>query len=992
MHCSACATLIERSLQKVEGVEQATVNFTAEKASVVVSSNTHPNTLIQAVKNAGYDARMLTNEDRENEKRMKANEYNVQKRQLIASILLSLPMLVFMIFDFFPFLRGAKLLFPYMGIVSFILTTPVLFILGNGFYKGAFAALRMKSFNMDSLIAIGTTVAYIYSVVNYGWYIYTYQTMVGLAGEKIPELYFETAAFLITFVLLGKLLEHQAKGKTSHAIEKLMGLQEKSARLVVGTEYKDVHIDDVQKNDVVMVRPGERIPIDGIILKGNTSVDESMITGESIPVEKHMGEKVIGGTINKHGSIEYKVTATSNETILSHIVRLVEDAQGSKAPIQDFADKISSYFVPIVITIAMFTFFVWFIVLHATLSFALMAFTSVIVIACPCALGLATPTAIMVGTGKGAEHGILIKGGEPLQAMERINTIVFDKTGTITHGKPVVTDMLIVRSNESETNLVSIAASLEKHSEHPLAEALLLKAKTLNVTLKEVNLFKAYPGKGIEGTITAETYYFGNISFMREIGFSHHNQNALHRLESMGKTVMSLADKKGIIGYIAVADTIKDSSKTAIERLKNRHIEVWMITGDNERTAQAIAQEVGIEHVIAGVLPQDKAQKIRKLQQKGKRVAMVGDGVNDAPALATADLGIVMGKAADVAMETGGVVLMRNDLSSVNDAMDLSRETMGKIRQNMFFALFYNVIGIPIAARALSYFGLVLMPELAGAAMALSSISVVSNSLLLRFFSPRKTNYVSLAAPLFMGIIFLTLFVSFAKVSSGMSSMGTVVVSNDIKRIATAVLKSPQIKNAFLKDSPKLFIATTPEDLQGLRLQMGTPSLKDNEMVVGYEEGMMMVREGLIKKPGDIIDNFFGIRKIKVSGILAPTNTMLDMFHIMNDNTFNTVKAEGILFAKIAPDNSLKLFFVIENEIPPILVPYISRNKLTRSNPVSVYVGIDEAKMMIAEKIFTKKGDRVNAFFGNNIEIAGIVPKTNTWYDHMHIVGTTFVR
>ncbi|MBI5358890.1 cadmium-translocating P-type ATPase [Candidatus Amesbacteria bacterium] len=725
MHCSSCANIIERQLKKVIGVSEARVNFASEKASIVYDpSLTQVTDLKDAVAKAGYAASEKVIDETEKIK----GEWH----KFLWSFFLSAPMIYFMLFNFFKGLPGSTSLLPYIGIISFILATPVQFIIGAGFYRGTWSALKMHTFNMDSLIAIGTSVAYFYSVINF--------------FLKIPELYFETAAFLITFVILGKFLEAKARGRTSEAIQKLMGLAAKTARVIRNGETLDVPIDQVAKGDVILVRPGEKIPVDGVILKGSSAIDESMITGESLPVEKQVGDNVIGATINKTGSFEIQATRVGAESTLSQIIKLVEDAQGSKAPIQAFADQISAWFVPAVIIIALITFVIWYLLLGSSLSFALMAFTAVIVIACPCALGLATPTAIMVGTGKGAEHGILVKGGEPLEAACKIKTIIFDKTGTITKGHPEVTD--IIGDN------LKIAASLEKYSEHSLAEAIVKKHTG---ELFGVSDFKAVPGEGITGKISGKVYFFGKPKV-----------KSYHDLENMGKTVMELSSEGEVLGAIAVADTVKETSKEAVERLIRMGIDVWMITGDNTRTARAIAQQVGITNVLAEVLPQDKAGEVKRFQAQGKKVAMVGDGINDAPALAQADLGIAMGSGTDVAMESGGIVIIKNDLRDVVNAIDLSKETMQKIKQNMFFALFYNVAGIPIAARVFSFAGLILKPELAGLAMALSSISVVSNSLLLRGYRPGHKNYVSIMAPFAMAFGFTWLFIEFARFSSGM--------------------------------------------------------------------------------------------------------------------------------------------------------------------------------------------------------------------------------
>lgn len=771
MHCASCAKVIERSLRKVPGVKEANVNFAAEKARVNFDlGKVTLDDLIAAVKSAGYRAALADNSDPEAERKRKEKEIKNYRTKFLAALLFSLPMLYFMLFDFFEFMPFRAALFPYVGIISLVLTLPVQFIIGAGFYRGMWSSLKMRTFNMDSLIAIGTSTAFFYSLAQFLNYTIGNGSVIGLNGAKIPELYFETAAFLITFVILGKWLETKAKGRTSEAIKKLMGLQPKTARVLKGGEAIDIPIEQVKKGDIVLVRPGEKIPVDGVLTKGRSAVDESMITGESIPVEKNVGDKIIGATINKHGSFEFEATKVGNETALAQIIRLIEEAQGSKAPIQAMADKISAWFVPTVLVLAAMTFAVWFFLLGAGLSFALMAFTSVIVIACPCALGLATPTAIMVGTGKGAEYGVLIKGGEPLEAANKIDTIIFDKTGTLTKGHPEVTDVIGAGFSD-EDEIIKITASLEKLSEHPLAEAIVKYAEEENVPLSEVVEFKAIPGHGVEGKMADKKYYFGNRKLISDIAGLEIGliDKKIRRLEEGGKTAMILSSEKEILGLVAVADTIKENTVEAVSKLQKKGLKVFMITGDNQRTAEAIAKQVGITNVLAEVLPEDKANEVRKLQGAGAKVAMVGDGINDAPALAQADLGIAMGGGTDVAMETGGIVIIKNDLRDVLTAIKLSRDSMGKIKQNMFFALFYNVIGIPIAARVFAGLGLVLKPELAGLAMAFSSISVVSNSLLLKYFKPNKTNYLSAIAPFILAIVFTLLFIEFGKISSGMA-------------------------------------------------------------------------------------------------------------------------------------------------------------------------------------------------------------------------------
>lgn len=772
MHCASCAGLIERQLSKIAGVENANVNFAAEKALIQTNGSVSAEVLVAAVKKAGYRAESIDGEAAElSEKAHRAKAITSLRNKFLISLGLSLPMLYFMLLDFLPALPGGTFLPPYVGIISLILAAPVQFVVGAGFYRGMWSGLKMKTFNMDSLIAIGTSTAFFYSLVYYLIYVLANQSLIGLNGLKIPELYFETAAFLITFVILGKWLEVRAKNKTSDAIKKLMGLQAKTARIIRDGQTLDIPIEQVVHGDTILVRPGEKIPVDGEITRGASAIDESMITGESLPVEKNVGDAVVGATINKTGSFEFVAKRVGSETTLSQIIRLIENAQGSKAPIQAFADRISSWFVPAVIGVAVLTFLVWFLVFGASFAYALMAFTAVIVIACPCALGLATPTALMVGTGKAAEHGILIKGGEPLEVACKVNAIVFDKTGTLTHGKPQVTDV-IACGEYDEDDVLGVAASIERASEHPLAEAIYRYADEEGVDIEDIEEFEAIPGHGVKARVEKTIYYFGNRRLIVErLGLALHKlERKIERLESAGKTVMLLATTDAIVGVIAVADTVKETSKEAVMALQARGIETWMITGDNERTARAIASQVGITNVLAEVLPEDKAANVIRIQQAKKIVAMVGDGINDAPALAQADLGIAMGSGTDVAMETGGIVIIKDDLRDVVEAIRISKETVSKIRQNMFFALFYNVAGVPIAARVFAFAGLVLRPELAGLAMALSSISVVTNSLTLRAYKPGGRNWISMVTPVLMAVIFTGLFIVFARLSTQMDA------------------------------------------------------------------------------------------------------------------------------------------------------------------------------------------------------------------------------
>ncbi|USN45395.1 MAG: cadmium-translocating P-type ATPase [Candidatus Woesearchaeota archaeon] len=700
MHCASCATLIDRSLKKTQGVSSSSVNLSTAKAQVLFDPNvTSVEKIIAAIEKRGYGARESEGKGLNGSK----NEALYYKRLFLFSALFSFPLfLLSMGGMFFAFN------IPYENLIIFLLATPVQFWAGRTFYKGAYTALKNFSANMDTLIALGTSAAYLYSVAS----------IVFALGAQ----YFESAAVLITLVLFGKWLEARAKSKTTDAIEELMHLQAKTALVIREGKEITVPLEHVVVGDSIIVKPGEKVPVDGVVLKGHSSIDESMITGESIPVEKGKGDDVIGSTMNASGMFVMKATKIGSETVLAHIIKLVEDAQTQKAPIERFADTVSKYFVPAILVIALGTLFTW-LLIGKEFSFALLAAVSVLVIACPCALGLATPTAIMVGTGKGARNGILIKGGTALEKLHNATTIIFDKTGTITKGEPELTEIVSFDPTYSKKKIHLTAASLEKGSEHPLAKAVLANAPT---KIPAVTKFSALPGKGITGTVSGQTYTFGNQRIRAC------DRSEITALERKGNTVMILAKGKKVIGCIAVADKVKDTSRQAVRLLHKQGLRTVMITGDNTLAAQAIAKEVGIDVVIAQVLPEDKATQVKKLQKNGP-VVMVGDGINDAPALAQADIGIAMGSGTDVAMETGDVVLMKNDLRDVSRALRLSKITMAKIKQNMFWALFYNVLGIPIAAGVLyPVTGWLLNPMIAGAAMAMSSVSVVTNSLLLK--------------------------------------------------------------------------------------------------------------------------------------------------------------------------------------------------------------------------------------------------------------------
>lgn len=739
MTCAACASRIEKVVSKLEGVLSVSVNLAAEKATVkYIPSRVRISEIKQAIAKAGYKALDVENKQAIDEDKIrKEKEIRTLWIKFIVSAVFSVPLLYIAMGAMIPGLNWSipQWLDPMQHPLRYALTELALVIpvviAGNKFYTVGFRAIWRRSPNMDSLIAMGTTAAILYSLYS------TYRISIG-DFSYMEDLYFETAGVIITLILLGKSLEAVSMGRTSEAIKKLMGLAPNTAIVIQDGREIEIPIEEVEVGDVILVKPGDKIPVDGEILEGHTSIDESMLTGESIPVEKNVGDKVIGASINKNGFIKFKATKVGSDTALAQIIKLVEDAQSSKAPIAKLADIVSGYFVPIVFVIAVISALVWFLSGESAV-FALTIFIAVLVIACPCALGLATPTAIMVGTGKGAEYGILIKSGEALESTHKINTIVFDKTGTITEGKPEVTDIVTVESIERKI-LLQLAASAEKGSEHPLGEAIVKAAEKENLEFFKVDKFTALPGLGIEVEIQGQNLLLGNRRLLldRNIDLAHLEDQS-DRLAGEGKTPMYIAMGEKPAGIIAVADVVKGSSANAIKKLHEMGIQVAMITGDNRRTAEAIAKQVGIDIVLAEVLPQDKANEVKKLQAEGRKVAMVGDGINDAPALAQADIGIAIGSGTDVAMESADIVLMRSDLMDVPTAIQLSKSTIRTIKQNLFWAFGYNVAGIPIAAGLLYAFGgPKLNPIFAAAAMSLSSVSVLTNALSLKRFKPYK--------------------------------------------------------------------------------------------------------------------------------------------------------------------------------------------------------------------------------------------------------------
>lgn len=719
MTCAACAARIEKRLNKLEGVNQAAVNFALESVLVVYNPDeVTMSDMKEAIRKLGYTL-IEKEEQKEGAEDYREAEIKRQTRKLIISAILSFPLLWAMAghFAFTSFIWVPDLfLNPW---IQLILATPVQFVIGWQFYAGAYKALRNKSANMDVLVALGTSAAYFYSLY---LSIQSLQT-----HEHMVSLYFETSAVLITLIILGKLFEAKAKGRSSEAIKKLMGLQAKTAVVIKDGAEKVIPIEEVVSGDIVFVKPGEKVPVDGEVIEGTSAVDESMITGESVPVDKSKGDVVIGSTVNKNGALTIRALKVGKETALAQIIKVVEEAQGSKAPIQRLADRISGIFVPIVVGIALVTFFIWyFAVAPGDFAAALEKLIAVLVIACPCALGLATPTSIMAGSGRAAEYGILFKGGEHLETAHQLDTIILDKTGTVTNGKPVLTDVIVGKGRQ-EAEFLTLVGTAERNSEHPLAEAIVEGVKERGISLKSTEEFTALPGFGIQAKVDGRELLIGTRRLMEKENIDVIEYlSKMEHLEKQGKTAMLVAMDRQFAGIVAVADTVKDTSKKAIARLKEMGLDVVMMTGDNQQTAQAIAAQVGIERVIAEVLPEGKAEEVKKLQQAGRKVAMVGDGINDAPALAVADIGMAIGTGTDVAMEAADITLIRGDLNSIADAIYMSKMTIRNIKQNLFWAFGYNTLGIPIAALGL------LAPWVAGAAMAFSSVSVVLNALRLQ--------------------------------------------------------------------------------------------------------------------------------------------------------------------------------------------------------------------------------------------------------------------
>ncbi|MGE4443694.1 MAG: heavy metal translocating P-type ATPase [Candidatus Altimarinota bacterium] len=981
MHCSSCSKLIESSLNKNEFVYDAKVNFGNNKALVEYDeAKISENEIITLVEKAGYKATK--------EEKKQIDESKVWLQKSIFGFVLSLPLIGFMMYDFFPKLPYNVVLMPYMALISLIIATIIQFTLGLAFYKGTYAALLQKTANMYTLIAIGTTTAFLYSLYSYINFFLETGSMFGLNGMKIEGIYFEVSALLITFVCFGKYLETKSKAKTNDAIKKLMSLAPKTAFVKVNGEFREIEIEKIKIGDVILVKPGDKIPVDGEITSGNASVDESMLTGESMPVDKSVRDTVMAGTINKFSSFEMEAKKVGAGTMLSQIIALLEEASMQKSDIEGFADRISKIFVPTVIILSVLTFIVWYFVLAGTFENALLLACSVVVIACPCALGLATPTAVIVGTGIAAKSGILVKGGGALEKASYINAIALDKTGTITTGKPTLQDIKIF-GKAGEIEVLEIAYGLENNSNHPISKAINNFAKEKNVSLKPTKNFEVINGKGIVGEIENKKYFIGNLALMKDkkLDITKEVQKNYDKLLFEGKTVLFLASETEILALISVSDSVKETSKEAIHILQNMGIEVFMITGDNKNSAQFIANQVGIhsENVFAEVLPSEKGNIIKEIKNGGFKVAMVGDGINDSIAMELSDLAISMGNGNDIALESSDVVLMKNDLFDIIKAIEISKNTVSKIKQNLFFSLFYNSLGIPVAAGVFLSFGFFLKPELAGLAMALSSVSVVLNSLLLKV----RVKYFSFISLSILLVAFTSIFIGFASINTTDRFQSAYTKNNNETLISiTDFVTLSQNKINITENTPKIFLFSEkiPENI---KIKSGSNILDENGVIIGNMEAQMMIQEGLIKGVGDTLYNFFGLEKVTITGILEKTDTALDEVHILDSKNYEKIlgDAESLLYLPTQDNLGIRTFYLYENKnIPKIFESDIDLKNSFSGEYLNMYLGFLDAQMMKDLGILNNVGETLDNFFGNKVIYTKKLKRTYSAYDMMHFV------
>ncbi len=988
MHCSSCSKLIESTLNKNEYISKANVNFWNNKALIEFDeTKISENEIISLVEKTWYKA--------SSEEEKPVDENSIWLHKSLFGFVLSLPLIAFMMYDFFPKLPYNVQIMPYMALVSLIIATIIQLSLGLAFYKWTYAALSQKTANMYTLIAIGTTTAFVYSLYSYINFFLETGSILGLNGMKIEWIYFEVSALLITFVCFWKFLETRAKSKTSEAISKLMSLTPKTALIKINGEFSEIEIEKINIGDIILVKPGDKIPVDGEIIHGNASIDESMLTGESMIVDKNTKDSVFAWTINKFTSFEMKAIKVGNGTLLSQIITLLEEASLSKTQIENLADSISKIFVPTVILISILTFIVWYFILGGTFENALLLACSVVVIACPCALGLATPTAVIVWTGLAAKSGILVKWWWALEKANQINAIALDKTWTITTGNPTLQDIKIFW-DLSENNIFEILYGLENNSNHPISKAIVHAAKEKWVSLKSSQNFEVINWKWIVWEIDSVKYFVWNLALVKEnkIDLSQEVKKSYDELLFEWKTVLFLWNNERILALIWVSDSVKETSAKAIKALKNMWIGVFMITGDNKNSANFIASQVWIhtQNVFAEVLPQDKANIIKEIQKRWLKVAMVWDGINDSIAMETSNLWISMGNGNDVALESAEIVLIKNDLEHILTAIDISKKTVAKIKQNLFFSLFYNSLGIPVAAWVFLGLWYFLKPELAGLAMALSSVSVVANSLLLKV----RMKYFSTISLTLLLIAFTSIFISFASFNTTDKFEKAYTINNNsvLTSITELVTTSKNKINITETPAPKIFLFAEklPENI---KLKSWIHSLKEWEMIIWYMEAKMMIDEWLIDWVGSELTNFFGIPKVKIVWILAKTDTAIDDVHILNVAHYEGLIGDSESLKYYAPPDKLAIrtFYIFdESNIPKFYQNQININDIFDGEYQKMYVWYTDANMMENLKLVEALWDKLDNFFGNKVIYYKKLKKNYSAYDMMHFLPKKYFK
>lgn len=988
MHCSSCSKIIETTLNKNEFIKNAVVNLWNNKALVEYDeTKISENEIMSLVQKAWYKA------SKENEKQVDESKIWLQKS--IFWFILSLPLLAFMFYDFFPKLPYNVILMPYMALISLVLATIVQFSLWLAFYAGTFAALKQKTANMYTLIAIWTTTAYFYSLYSYVTFFLETWSFLGLNGMKIEWIYFEVSSLLITFVCLWKFLETRAKSKTNDAIWKLMSLAPKTAFVKINWEFKEIQIEKINIWDVILVKPGDKIPVDGEIISWNATIDESMLTWESMPVDKKLWDKIFAWTINKLTSFEMKALKVWSWTLLSQIINLLEEASLSKANIEWFADKVSKIFVPAVIFLSILTFLVWYFLLKEWFENSLLLATSVVVIACPCALWLATPTAVIVWTWIAAKSWILVKWWSALEKASFINAIALDKTGTITTWNPSLVDIKVFSSID-ENKLLQIAYSLENNSNHPISKAIINYAKEKNISLQETKNFEVINWKWINWEIDGKKYFIWNLALVNEknISISKIVFKEYEHLLLEWKTALFLANETEILAILWVSDTVKETSLSAIKILKNMWIEIFMITWDNKNSALFIANQVWIkeENVFFEVLPNDKWNIIKEIQKKWFKVAMVWDGINDSIAMANSDLAISMWNWNDIALESSDVVLMKNDLHDIITSISLSKKTLWKIKQNLFFSLFYNSLWIPVAAWVFLSFWLFLKPELAGLAMALSSFSVVINSLLLKV----RLKYFSFISITLLILVFTSIFISFASLNKTDKFEKSYTLNNEwvLTSITKFVTTSKNKINITETPAPKIFLFnnTLPENI---KLKSWINSLNEWEMIIWYMEAQMMIKEWLIDWVWSELNNFFWIPKVKVVWILTKTDTAIDDVHILNSIHYeNLLWDNGSLKYFATPDKlAIRTFYLFdETNIPAFFKNEINDDSFIDWDYLRMYVWFTDANMMVDLWLVEDIWEKLDDFFGNKVIYYKKLRKNYSAYDMIHFLPKKYFK